>query len=316
MGIGLGVAAVLVAVGGAGADVGNAYAEAVQMRARVLHEKGGDLAQEKASRPPTCLNFPLPTTPVGPKWTKRFEQSGRKTDLTFWRHPCGQGESVVLVTLTPVTSDASFCTGGSNIIQNGVQLSSVYIVKGEGISDVVCGPVLITQTGWVNNLDTQQLDHDLGFIWVDRDFPGDGRISIPAYNPSDYNVAPPPAKITKDYSGSWFTASEQIKNQGWALVFNDEAKMAVAYWFTGSTDGKSLEWFTVVGSYEGDTAEMDIYKTKDVTFVGATGSTMPFGKFTIEFESCSRGVATYDMADGRKGSLPIERLIPAPAGCN
>lgn len=317
MGFGLVMAALLAAAGGTGVDVDSAYAEGAEMRTRALqHEKGGEFAHEKASRAPSCLTFPLPTTPSGPKWTKRFERTGRKTDLTFWRQPCGQDKSVVLVTLTPVTSDAYFCTGGSDIIQNGVQLSSVYVVTGERITDNVCGPVLITQTGWVNNLDTQQLDHNLGFTWVDTSFAGDGRVSIPAYKPSDYNVAPPPAKITKDYSGSWFTDSNQIQNQGWALIFNEEMKMAIAYWFTGSADGKSLEWFTVVGSYQEDKAEMDIYRTRDVTFLGATGSTSPFGKFTIDFESCSKGVATYDMADGRKGSVPIERLIPAPAGCN
>lgn len=262
-----------------------------------------------------CLNFPLPTTPVGPRWTKRYTRYGKSADVTVWRQPCEDGTSFVLVTLKPVGGPAWICKPDA-VIQGGVQFSDVSYQQAVNGFDTICGDIFVPVTGWLKARSPDGFDPDKSFTLISTHFTGDQRLAVPAFKPSDYDLAPPPAKITKDYSGSWFTASDEIKNQGWALVFNEELKMAVAYWFTGSTDGESLEWFTVVGSYEGDTAEMDIYKTRDVTFVGATGSTSPFGKFTIEFESCSRGVATYDMADGRKGSLPIERLIPAPEGCN
>lgn len=279
-------------------------------------------ASEGGKSAPSCLSFPLPTTPSGPRWTKRYIDPisaavgiAMEVNVTVWRQPCGEGRSAVLVTLSPATPASTYCPSSVTIIQGASELSSIHVAKDADARRLVCGNIWDPVTGWLFNLDSVQLNPDKSFILVDSNFTGDGRLSVPAYDPAAYGSTPAPGSITKDYSGSWFTPGEQVKNQGWALIFNEELKMAGAYWFTGSVDGKSLEWFTVVGSYEGDTAVMDIYKTKDVTFIGATGSTARFGSFTIEFESCSKGVATYNMADGRKGSLPIERLIPAPEGC-
>lgn len=265
--------------------------------------------------PAGCLTFPLPTTPVGPKWTKRYDRLGKLTDVIVWRQPCSGGKSVVLVTLKPVTSNAYFCSTNTNIIQGDSQLSSIYVVKGTRSTDYVCGDVLIPVTGWINNLDSQQLDHDKGFTLVINYFTGNGRLAIPAYDPAAYSVGPPPAAISKDYSGSWFTNVATVQNQGWALIFNEELRMGAAYWFTGSADGKSLEWFTAVGDYQNATATLDVFKTTGVTFAGATGESVEFGTLKIEFESCSSGLATYDLHDGRKGSLTMERLLPAPNDC-
>lgn len=265
--------------------------------------------------PANCLTFPLPSKPVGPSWTIRFDWFGKLSDIIIWRMPCSGESSVVLATVKPISADAYYSGANTNIIQGDTQLSSVYFVKGEKTSDFISGDILIPMTGWINVLDSQQLDHNKAFTLVNKYFTGNGRLSVPAYDPSDYNVEPLPASITKDYSGSWFTNSASIQNQGWALVFSEELNFGAAYWFTGSKDGKNLEWFTAVGEYDGDTATLDVFKTTGVTFAGSTGESVEFGTLKIEFENCSNGLATYDLADGRKGTLPMTRLLPAPEGC-
>lgn len=310
------VMAAILAVGAASPaeDAASALQKVEALKEDLAIERALNAGEMKASAA-ECLTFPLSTTPTGPRWTKRYTRSNKSADVTVWRKPCADSTSFVLVTIKPVAGSPFVCSPDATI-QNSVQYSNLAYSQNSRGTDSICSDVFVPVTGWLNVRSPAGFDQNKAFTLVSNYFTGDQRINVPAFDPSAYNLAPPPAKITKDYSGSWFTASEQIKNQGWALVFNEELKMAVAYWFTGSVDGKSLEWFTVVGDFDGDTAEMDIYKTKDVTFIGATGSTSPFGKFTIEFESCSKGLATYEMEDGREGSLPIERLIPAPAGCN
>ena len=61
---------------------------------------------------------------------------------------------------------------------------------------------------------------------------------------------------------------------------------------------------------------MELWETKYVTFGGTIGVSKEVGTLKFTFTSCNRGLAEWEFNDGRKGYLPIGRMIPAPTGCH
>lgn len=282
------------------------------------------------------LSFPLPTTPVGPTAVKQFNFPGKApVELTFWRHPCDHDDGIVMVTVKPVgPGENFFCGTELNVVQRNVQSTSVQVGLDPHGQQSLCGPVLVPTTGWLNVRMPREFDHEDPFTAHSARFQGPA--SLPGYSVQDYppppghgnpppgqGNPPPPApsrvKIDEDFSGSWYNRSETVKNQGWFLEFSDDSRpnrQALAAWFTGNANGTQLMWYTAHGSYNGNQAQLKLYRSDNVTFGGNTGSTHEVGTLKFTFDTCTSGTAEWQFNDGSRGSLPITRMIAAPDDCD
>lgn len=301
------------------------YAYSLQDPAAVdavlVMEKNAKDAIDKAfvTLPDDCLAFPLPTTPTGPKWTSRWSKAnGDHVDVTIWRKACSGSQSVVLVTLKPVSTNGPFICGTSTTFtatQGDVQATSTRFSDEPAGYRNICVNLQTPITGWLSVQMTPLFDHNKAFELHAREFPSQ-EISVPAYDPTKYNLTPPPLNITHEFSGSWYYSGYEVQNQGWFLEFNPEHQIAIAAWFTGDDTADHLKWYTSSGTFSGDVATMELWETKYVTFGGTTGVSKEVGTLKFTFTSCNRGLAEWEFEDGRKGSLPIDRMIPAPTGCH
>lgn len=154
------------------------------------------------------------------------------------------------------------------------------------------------------------------------DYPGFGPVGpehlvlINVYETSGFN-------INAGLNDAWF--NPDTPGQGFFItVFPDIGQLFLA-WFTFDTerpeepdapDGSSLgdpgaRWLTAFGSFENDTAELDI----EVTQGGVFDSAVPMptqgldGTITLEFSDCENGMVTYDIPSiDQQGEIPIQRI--------
>lgn len=300
------------------AALGSAVVEADQTMAK---NRRVQIAQSAKSVPAGCLtaaSYPLPTEPVGPKVTSRWRKSnGDAVDVTVWRKPCSNADSVALVTFKPVSTNGPFICGTTStftIIQDAVQSTSTSITDDERGHAAICLNLYMPITGVLNARMQPTFDHNKAFTVRAREFAAP--LEVPAFDPTQYDLTPPVLRITHEFSGSWYYIGQDVQNQGWFLEFNPANKIALAAWFTGDETADQLMWYTANGSFTGNEATMDLYQTKYVMFGGSTGITTKTGSLKFTFTNCTTGVAEWEFDDGRAGSLPIHRMIAAPEGCD
>lgn len=83
-------------------------------------------------------------------------------------------------------------------------------------------------------------------------------------------------------------------------------------WFTyGNAAGDGPRWYTLQGNVGGLSSDVGIYRSEG----GALASSVPattelVGTATITFADCSHGQLHYAFDDGRRGNIPISRLLP------
>jgi hypothetical protein len=116
-------------------------------------------------------------------------------------------------------------------------------------------------------------------------------------------------------SGSWAdpaTASQGVvmnvvpdfHGAGHALMFGG--------WFTYDiTPNGGQRWYTLQGSVSGLEADVDIYRTDGGALDSPQATTtVRVGSAQVEFADCSHGQLRYAFDDGRRGNIPLNRLLP------
>lgn len=266
-----------------------------------------------------CVAFPLPATPTGPTYTGFYQRNNQTADFVVWRAPCGpaRAEAQTLVRITPRTGTPFVCA--PTIIQNGIQYEPSAMRRSPAAGDSLCSEVLVPVTVYIpaTTASGVAFDDDAAFTLI---YPASGstsaglRIEVPAYDPALYGVAPPAFSIRPSMSGGWNTAG--VSSQGFYFDISEANRIFAAAWFTGTPNGLSLDWYSALGNYSGDSVNATLFRSTGVGFAqGSTAITAAFGTIRFEFESCTSGVVTWQMNDGRTGSLPIRKLVPPPTPC-
>ena len=137
-------------------------------------------------------------------------------------------------------------------------------------------------------------------------------------------VTPPPGSFVMNagLNDAWYYPITD--GQGFFItVFPDFGVVNLA-WFTYDTALPAVDatanlgspghrWLTAVGSYQGDTAVLDIEIASGGLFDTAVEDIQRTldGTITLSFSDCSSGLIEYDIPSiDRKGSVPIERVAP------
>lgn len=265
-----------------------------------------------------CVSIPLPSTPTGPTYSAVYQRNNETADFVVWRVPCGatRAEAQTLVRIIPRSGSPFVCS--FTILQGGIQFDSIAFQRSTSLTDSICSDVLVPITGYIppSTASGVRFDDDAAFTIIGSSLGSSSpgiRLEVPAYDPALYGVEPPAFEIKPGMSGAWNTAG--VAAQGWYFDINQSGKVFAAAWFTGSQNGLSLDWYSALGAYAGDSVTTTLYRSSGVGFAqGSTATTTAFGTLTFEFESCTSGVATWQMSDGRTGTLPIRKLLPPPAG--
>jgi len=111
---------------------------------------------------------------------------------------------------------------------------------------------------------------------------------------------------------------------GQGLSFNVFPRLGSAFvsWFTydterppadvtGIIDGPGLRWLTALGAFEGDTAELTLYRVGGGVFNSAEPppEETKYGTITVHFDDCNSGELQYDIPSlSLAGTVPIQRI--------
>lgn len=122
-----------------------------------------------------------------------------------------------------------------------------------------------------------------------------------------------PVNINAGHSGGWFEPA--TSGQGFFIDITPALNFVFAAWFTytdsDSANPEEQQWYTLQGTYEGNSAELTIYETLGGEFDDPQPpDTVPVGTATLVFFSCDRGELRFRFDDGREGVIPIRRVIP------
>jgi hypothetical protein len=120
--------------------------------------------------------------------------------------------------------------------------------------------------------------------------------------------------VTRHFSGIW----DQVEQQSQGLAIQvveriDDSRKSVVYWYTYGADRKTA-WFVGVGDLVDNRIDFELFESTDVGFmqdaVPGSDTVESIGSMTIVFDSCDRGVVTFETSDDKagSGSFKIERL--------
>lgn len=264
-----------------------------------------------------CLEPPLPTSPSGPTWTEVYERrlsSGTITEsaeVTAWRYQCPTGEPLLLMTFEPLLGSPFTCSTSFDVIQSSVQYSNLLLATDPSTtSSGFCNDVLVKSTFAV-------LQRGSGPRWDDTGsfqlaWRSDVFLEVGAYRPSDYDDENGSVPLHGSLSGSWFDPERD--GEGLILEFseNPSGYVAVLFWFT-HRDGVPY-WLLGSTAYELGQADL----TFDLLEFSGTGFGSDFnadqlnvadiGAISLEFDTCSTGVASWETKEGESGSFNLERI--------
>jgi hypothetical protein len=136
-----------------------------------------------------------------------------------------------------------------------------------------------------------------------------------------YLIAPPaPFRISKALAGSWYYPP--TSGQGFFIDVFDDINQVFLAWFTYDLErpdestafligDSGHRWMTASGSFDGDTANLNISWASGMVFDSATPpvSQTSDGTMTVKFTSCTEGLVDYDLGSANVvGQVPIESL--------
>jgi len=120
--------------------------------------------------------------------------------------------------------------------------------------------------------------------------------------------------INAGMDGAWF--EPDTSGQGFFFDVHldpEDNKFIFVSWFTyGEDTASGQRWLTAQGSFEGSTAEIDVFETTGGSFNDPQEvNTLKVGTMTIDFTDCDNALVTYSLADnGAEGDIAITRVIP------
>lgn len=120
--------------------------------------------------------------------------------------------------------------------------------------------------------------------------------------------------VTRSFTGAWDQVNQESQGINLQVIEQtDDARVAVAHWYTYGQDRKSA-WYLGVGHIVDDHINFDLYHSDDVGFMenGRPGddSVRPIGTMTMRFDDCNNGMVNYDTthAEVGSGSFAIGRI--------
>ena len=142
-----------------------------------------------------------------------------------------------------------------------------------------------------------------------RVIPGSGNVceglSGNATQAEDINAGMDGAWFDSNTPGQGFFIDAHADPQGGNLIF--------VSWFTfGDETASGQRWLTAQGSFEGSTAEIDVFATTGGSFDDPEPvSTAKVGTMSLDFTDCSNAQLTYSLpAESAAGDIAITRVIP------
>ena len=120
--------------------------------------------------------------------------------------------------------------------------------------------------------------------------------------------------VTRSFTGLW--DQPEHESQGINLQIIDQIsgdKVGVAYWFTYGDDLESA-WFLGIGPVSGNRIEMVLYEGSGIDFLEANAPgddrVLEVGSLVMEFDSCTKGTATFSTTIQAVGSgnFEVERF--------
>jgi len=132
-----------------------------------------------------------------------------------------------------------------------------------------------------------------------------------------------PILIVPSMADAWFFPV--TSGQGFFITVWDDLKIMFVAWFTYDTERPPEDvmamlgepghrWITAQGSYEGDTATLEIFVSKGGVFDSAEPPVDPAvkdGTMTIIWSGCNEAIVIYEISSlGLSDEIPIQRLTP------
>ena len=244
--------------------------------------------------------------------------------------------------------EASECVGGGNCDQSGLTLPVAEYDHSSGDCSITGGEVY-RGTAYPNLHGTYLFaDYCTGKIWG-MSFDGndwastlltdtshrittfglgeDGSVYLASTSGgifliSDGDVIPEGFRINPGMNDAWF--NPETKGQGLLISVFEDAGVIFLAWFTFDVERPPEDvmailgdpghrWLTAQGTFEGDTANLDIYVTSGGVFdssVPAPGEPVKNGTMTIKWSNCNAAVLTYEIdSPALMGEFPIERVV-------
>lgn len=121
--------------------------------------------------------------------------------------------------------------------------------------------------------------------------------------------------INSGLSGNWF--NPDTPGQGIIMDVIPARNVLAIGWYTFEIEAalaigaSEQRWFTALGEYSDDRAELTIYNTSGGAFNSAQPTlTVPAGVATLIFENCSRARLSFAIDGGHAGEIELVRLSP------
>jgi len=120
--------------------------------------------------------------------------------------------------------------------------------------------------------------------------------------------------VTRHFTGLWDQVDQEAQGIALQVVEQvDDARRAVAYWYTYGEDRKTA-WFMGIGDLVEDRIELELYDSTDIGFMQdaspGNDSVQSIGSMTIVFDSCHSGAVSFETSyeSVGNGTFRIERL--------
>jgi hypothetical protein len=257
-----------------------------------------------------CGNGTLPTAIQGPVTTRNLQWgSGDRFEAKFWRIPCSQADSMLVMTVTPLTSGPFVCSGQFTILQNSQQTDRFSLRQNPAVTTTFCGDVFTPLTlafvpisGFPSGMD---MDGTLTLNF-DGSSAGNQQVQIPAYDPGAYG--PPVPRPTRNYTGQWHSPAEGGRGMSMIQFPNN---VLFVLWFVYDGQG-TASWYQLDAQW----IENDVSAGAVGKWTGAPwGPTYDpnarvlaiVGNFELRFTSETRATLSYNV-DGVARTMTIEKI--------
>jgi hypothetical protein len=120
--------------------------------------------------------------------------------------------------------------------------------------------------------------------------------------------------INAGMDGAWFDSN--TPGQGFFIDTHPDPQggnLIFVSWFTfGDETASGQRWLTAQGSFEGATAEIDVFETTGGSFDDPEPvSTTKVGTMSLDFTDCGNAQLTYSLpAESAAGDIVITRVLP------
>jgi hypothetical protein len=256
-----------------------------------------------------CGNSTLPTTPTGPVVTRNLQYFSDRFEAKFWRIPCSQADSMLVMTVTPLTSGPFVCTGQFALLQNGLQTDRFSLRQNPAVTTSFCNDVLTPLTvafvpisGFPAGMD---IDGELTINFDGATF-GNQQVLIPAYDPGAYG--PPVPRPTRNYTGQWHAPAEGGRGMSMIQFSNN---VLFVLWFVYDGQGRA-SWYQLDTQWiENDVAAGAVGKWTGSpwgpTYDPNARTLAIVGNFELRFTSATRANLSYNV-DGVARTIVIEKI--------